>query len=195
MSTLRARLHEESGTLMLELVIAMLFLAIAVGALISVYTSSVLSLRHTSIEGNALTLVDRQLELYNTLPYASILLDAGTIPGGSDAYVTAHTSDPTIPSATGQLTGGSAPSGSCTSPTTPQAGCATQTLTGPDGLTYRVDTYIISVTPPTGGSRPIKQVTVVTRNVKNGAAGAIIARAQSAYDACNPPPATIGTTC
>ena len=94
---------------------------------LSVYTSSLISLRHTSIEGNALTLVDRQLELYNTLPYASILLDAGTIPGGSDAYVTAHTSDPTIPSATGQLTGGSAPSGSCTSPTTPQAGCATQT--------------------------------------------------------------------
>jgi len=36
-----------------------------------------------------------------------------------------------------------------------------QTLTGPDGRSYRVDTYIVSVTP--AGGTAVKQVTVVVR--------------------------------
>jgi hypothetical protein len=195
MSTPAPQLKDEKGSMLMELVIAMLFLSLAVGALISVYSSSILSLRHAGIEGTATTLVDRQLELYNTLPYASIALDASTIPSGSDKYVTAHGSDATIPSSTGQITGGTAVSGSCTSPTTPQPACATQTLVGADRLSYRVDTYIVSVTPPKAGSRAVKQVTVVVRDVAGGTVGSIRARAQSAYDACNPPPTTAGATC
>ena len=140
-------------------------------------------------------LVDRQIELYNTLPVRVDLARLRDDPHGQRSLRDRTRPDSTIPSSTGQITGAAVPAGSCTTPTTPQASCATQTVTGPDGRTYRLDTYIVSVTPPTGGSRPIKQVTVVARNVKNGVVGAIIARAQSAYDPCNPPPATIGTTC
>ena len=73
-------LRGERGSMLVELLIAMTFLAIAIGALMSVYTSSVLSLRHSSIEGNALTLVDKKLEVYRTLPYASIALGSASIP-------------------------------------------------------------------------------------------------------------------
>jgi type II secretory pathway pseudopilin PulG len=192
---LRTRLRDETGSMLLELVIAMMFLAVAGGALISTYSSGILSLRHASIEGNALTLVDRQIELYNTLPYASIKLDSATIPGSTDPYVTANSSDATIPNSTGQVVGATVTSGSCTAPTTPQASCATQTVTGPDGRTYRVDTYIVSVTPSTSGSRAVKQITAIARLVTGGTPGPLRARLQSSFDPCNPPTTTTGTSC
>ena len=192
--TLTHRLRDESGSMLIELMIAMTFLAIAVGAILSVYTSSLMSLRHSSIEGNALTLVDRQLELYNTLPSGSIQLDSSTIPGGSDPYVTAHSADATIPSSTGQVTG--ATGASCTAVTTPQAACATQTATGPDGRSYRVDTYIVNVQPNSGyTTRTVKAVTVVVRTMTGGTPGSIAARSSLAYDPCNPPPSTPTTSC
>jgi len=189
------RLDNESGSMLIELILAMLFLAVAVGALVSVYSASVVSLRHTSIEGNALTLVDRQIELYNTLPYAFISLDSTTIPGSTDSYTTAHSTDSTIPGALGQVTGTTVAPGSCTSPKAPQPSCATQLVAGPDGRTYRIDTYIVFITPPTAGSRAVKQVTSVARLVQSGTVGPIRARIQSAYDQCNPPTAAVGSTC
>src|SRR4051812_35086536 len=90
---LRRRLRSERGSMLLELVIAMAFLAIAIGALMSVYSSTVLSLRHTSIEGNALTLVDKQLEIYRAVPYASIALSSASIPSASDIYATGSPSN------------------------------------------------------------------------------------------------------
>ena len=180
--------------MLVELLIAMTCLLVAIGALVSTYASSAISLRHQATEGTATTLVDRQIELYNTLPYSSIALDATTIPSGSDPYVTAHASDPTIPSSTGEATGATVTAGSCTSPTVPQPSCATQTVTGPDGNAYRVDTYIVSVTPATSGSRAVKQVSVMVRDLPGGVLGGIRARGQSAYDQCNPPSAA-GTSC
>ena len=181
--------------MMIELVLAMMFLAIAAGSLVTVYSSSIASLARTSTEGTALTLVDRQIELYNTLRYDSITLAAATIPNSTDPYVGAHASDPTIPSATGQVTGAVVADGSCTAAQTPQPSCATQTVIGPDHKTYRIDVYIVTVAPPTAGSRSVKQVTAVARVVRNGAVGPIRARVQSAYDQCNPPSVSVGSSC
>jgi hypothetical protein len=190
----RRRLRAETGSMLVELLIAMTFLVVAIGGVLSVYSSSLMTLRHSSMEGNALTLADKQLELYNTLPNASVQLDAGSIPNGSDPYVTAHSSDATIPSSTGQVTGASG--ASCTAVTTPQPACATQTVNGPDGRSYRVDTYIVSVNPNSGyTTRTVKAVTVVVRSLDGGVVGGIKARSSSAYDPCNPPSATTAASC
>ena len=182
--------------MLIELIVASIFLTLAIGALVSVYARSVVSLRHASIEGTATTLADSQIELYNTLSYGSIALAATTIPSSSsDPYVTAHASDATIPSSSGQVTGATASVASCTDPAVPQPACATQTVTGPDGAQYRVETYIVSVTPPTSGSRAIKQVAVIVRDIQGGVIGSIRTREQSAYDACNPPASGGGTAC
>jgi hypothetical protein len=156
--------------MLIELVIAMSFLAIAVGALMSVYTSTILSLRHSSIEGNALTLVDKKLEVYRTLPYASIAL--ASVPAASDVYATSPPSNLTAAQrstvTTGQVTGGSY--------------AATETVTGPDGRSYRVDTYIypnVVATPPAQAGR---QVTVAARLITDGVVGPIRAQAVSAFD-------------
>jgi type II secretory pathway pseudopilin PulG len=193
----RLRIRDESGSMLIDLVVAMTIIVIAVGAILSAYAAGYISLRDSSTQGNALTLADKQLELYNTLPTASIELDSSTIPTGSDPYVTAHSSDSTIPSSSGQVTGGTQASGSCTSPSLPQPSCAVQTVTGPDGRQYRVDTYIVASAPNAAyPSRTDPTVTVVVRTDDGGVPGSISARASSAFDACNPPAAiTVTTSC
>lgn len=187
--TSRLRLvHEESGSLLIELVLAMIMLAVALGALMSLYTSNIMSLRNVSIEGTALTLVDRQMEVYKTLPYAEIRLDTSTVPAGTiDPYKTANASDATIPPATGLVSGGSVSSSVCAAPTKAEPACAVQFWTGPDDRAYRVDSYITSVTP-SGGGRAVKSVTVVVRRVVDGVASTKIwGRAMSVVDQANPP--------
>ena len=174
--------------MLIELLIAMTFIVVAVGALMSSYAASMVSLHRSGTEGTALTLADRQIEAYKRLPYASIQLDSATIPTGTDPYVTAHSSDATIPASTGQVTGGTATG--CTTSTQAVAGCATQTWTGPDNQPYRADTYITTLYP-TGSattSRSIKRVTVVVRQMVSGSAGSKIwSRATSEFDQANPP--------
>jgi len=156
--------------MLIELLIAMTFLAVTIGALMSVYSSSVLSLRHSSIEGNALTLVDKKLEIYRTLPYNSIALSAASIPAASDVYATGPPGNLTAAQkssiTSGQTTGG--------------AYSATETVTGPDNRTYRVDTYIFPYTPATGQAG--KQVTVTARLVTGTTVGTIRAQSVSAFD-------------
>jgi len=181
------RIHrDESGSMLIELLMAMVFLAVGVGALMSLYASTVVTMRHASTEGTALTLAERQIEVYKTLPYDKIKLSSTTIPGGSDPYVTANASDSTIPASSGQVTGGSTSSSLCTSPSQAMPECATQTWTGPDGLAYRVDSYIVSTTP--AGGRALKEVTVVVRRVESGTVTTHIwSRATSDFDQANPP--------
>lgn len=175
----RRRLHDESGQMLIELLIAMTFLAVAVGALIAVFASSILSLRHTSVEGNALTLADKQMETFKTLAYSKLKLDAATISGAGTGYVSAPPSNLTgsqqASITSGQVTGGTF--------------AATQTVTGPDNRSYRIDTYIFPATPPQG--QPVEQITVAVRSITGGTVDPIKAQVTSAFDLATtqiPPP-------
>jgi hypothetical protein len=108
------------------------------------------------------------MENYRTLPYSCVYLAAVT---GDSSY----TSDSAYSAS--QITGSS-----CSPYATPatSATTASQTVTGPDGRSYRVDTYIVSMTP-TGG-RALKQVTVVVRAVTNSVVGSVLARQASTFD-------------
>jgi len=98
-------------------------------------------------------LADKQLELYRALNWSAITLKSGTGAGSvTDACADASYAAGLTPCAT-QVTA------VCTV-LTPQCS-AIQTVTGPDGISYRVDSYIVSVTPPSG--RAVKRVTVVVR--------------------------------
>jgi len=156
--------------MLIEVLISLTFLAVAIGALISVYASGVLSIRHASIEGNALTVVEKQMEVFKTLPYASLKLDSATIPAASDPYVSSPPSNLTSGQQAGisggQITGGTYP--------------ATQTVAGPDNRSYRVDTYMFTGTPASG--RTVIQVTISARLITTGTPGAIRAQATSAFD-------------
>jgi len=177
------RVGEESGELLLELVLALIFLTIAVGALLSVFTSSMISLRDAGISGTAQTLIERQMEVYKKLPFSSLKLSAVTVPPTTDAY---RTNPPaTVGAPFTLITGGTITAAACSFPSDAQGECARQTFSGPDGRIYRVDSYIVAVTPP--GGRPGLQITVTVRQLINGVPSAVKAQTTSAFDPASPP--------
>jgi hypothetical protein len=167
--------RDERGIMMMELVIAMFFLAVAVAAMLTLFASSMISLRNAGVEGTALTLAESQMEGYKTLPYADMVLDSSTVPAGGDVYHTASSQDATIPSSSGLVGGGTVGTTACAAPARPLTECAVQTVVGPDGRSYRIDTYVHE-----GGG--LKSVTVLTRIFENGAVGRVKARATTAFD-------------
>jgi prepilin-type N-terminal cleavage/methylation domain-containing protein len=160
--------RDEQGFGLVELIIAMGILAIAISAQLAVFSSSYTSLSRANMKGTAVTVADKQMETYRTLRYACIYLASAsgdTAYSGDSAY------------SASQVT-----ASNCSPDTTPDtaATTASQTVTGPDSRSYRVDTYIVSTTP-TGG-RALKKVTVVVREVTNGTVGNVLAREASTFD-------------
>jgi prepilin-type N-terminal cleavage/methylation domain-containing protein len=166
-ATRRVR-SDESGFGLVELLIAMGVLAIAISAQLAVFASSYTSLGRASMKGTAVTLADIQMETYRTAPYSCIYLTSAS---GDSTY-----SGDSAYSAS-QVTGSN-----CSPNATPatSATTASQTVSGPDHRSYRVDTYIVTTTP-TGG-RALKRVTVVVHAVKNGVVGSVLAREASTFD-------------
>jgi prepilin-type N-terminal cleavage/methylation domain-containing protein len=182
---LRRLAAKSDGFGMIELLIAMTILSIGIGALLSVFTASALSLRRAGQRGTALTLADTQMELYRTRGFTGVRI-AGTLIPTSGTYVTAHTADATIPPSTGQALAGANGDESCPASNPPPACVPVRTVTGPDQRQYRIDTYVDyvnndatqSIRTPASGLT-LKRVTVV---VRDGTSGAIYAQESSAFE-------------
>jgi type II secretory pathway pseudopilin PulG len=174
----------DEGFGLVELLIAMTMLAIAVGALVTVFVSSAVSLRRAGQKGTALTLADTQMEKYRTRTFTSVRIDGTLIPT-TGTYVTANSSDSIIPPSTNQALAGQNGDDACPTVDEPPACLPTQNVTGPDGHTYRVDTYVnyvnndstLSIRTPASGLT-LKRVTVVVRDATTGT---IMARESSAF--------------
>ncbi len=159
------RLRSQEGFGLIELLMAMVMLNIGILAIVAAFNSGAVTLNRASRISTAAALADQQMELYRAIPYASIALDASTIPATSP-----YTTDSAY-SAT-QLTT------TCAAPIANECN-ASRSIAGtnsPDRKRYRVDTYIIlsttTTSPPTPtNGRPVKIVTVVVRD-----GGALTAR-------------------
>ena len=151
---LRRRLADDRGFGLVELLIAMTVLSVGVFAIVAAYTSTTASLVRASRTATAGVLADKQLELYRAVTYAEIRLVSSSVPTSGD-YVT----DTAYPGSLAALH-----TGTC-SPVTDVCNAA-RTVTGPDGRSYRVDTYIVYEYPTgsSSGSRYVKKVTVVVRD-------------------------------
>jgi type II secretory pathway pseudopilin PulG len=184
LTRLRARAAGDRGFGLIELLIAMTMLTIAIGALLTVFVSSAVSLRRAGQKGTALTLADTQMERYRTRTFTSVRIDGTLIPA-SGTYVTANSTDSTIPASTNQALAGANGDDTCPSVDEPAACLPVQNVTGPDGHTYRIDTYVDYVnndstlsTRTPGSGLTLKLVTVV---VRDGSTGSIMARESSAF--------------
>jgi type II secretory pathway pseudopilin PulG len=147
---MRAPLRREGGFGLVELLMAMTMLNIGLLAVVAAFSSGIVSLNRASRVTTAAVLADGQMELYRALTYSSIRLEPTSIPGSAP-----YTTD-TAYSAS-QVTA------SCPGP--PDECNASRQTTGADGKSYRIDTFIVSVTPV--GGRPVKKVTVVVRDYSN----------------------------
>ena len=178
--------RREEGFTLIELLIAMIVLTIGILALVAAYTSGYVALNRATRISSAQVVADSQMERFRALGYTSIQLNRTC--GSSCAEDSTYTSD-VVYSSTAEISG-------CSS-TTESTCLPTQTKTGPDGRTYRLDTYIKyscvsgtlvtspSLTCGTGQPSPVKLVTVVvkasTADTGLGTTTPVSVREQSAF--------------
>ena len=62
--------------MLVELIVTIMFIAVAVTALVSVYASGIISLRHASLQGNGRALAESRLEELRALPFADLASQA-----------------------------------------------------------------------------------------------------------------------
>jgi len=156
---LLARCRSEAGFGLVELLIALVILAVGVLATIGVFESSLLHLGRAAKVSTATAVGEQEMEDFRAVKFDAIGLAPAAF--ATAAADTTYTGD-------SACAGTCAVSGSAEGQTVTVAGSTfvpTQTLTGADGKQYRVDTYILWQSIPTG--RPVKDITVVVRDLSN----------------------------
>jgi Tfp pilus assembly protein PilV len=151
------RIRSERGLGLIELLIALTIMQIAIFALYAAFNAGAFAILRSSRVTAASVVADKQMELYRGLRYADV--------GLSPAEVLLAAADSTHIAETVEWNGGTqvAPdplSTWCVSPK-PECSPIRASVTGPDNQTYRVDTYIRSVSIASGES--VKRVTVAVR--------------------------------
>jgi hypothetical protein len=171
MKRARRRMQHEGGFGLVEVLAAMIVLSVGILALFAMFESGIRTIGRASTVTTAGALADREMERFRAIRYDSIGLPDALVlvapaPYSSDP---AYQPDPAnrvnlIPC--GVLT-------PCTTKT------PVQTLTGADGKSYRVDTYVTWQSVGTG--RNVKLVTIVVRDASDPTR--TWARTASAFDA------------
>lgn len=161
--------RDEGGFGLVELLIAMTILAVGILALFAMFESGIRSIKRASTVTTAGALADREMENFRAIRYDSIglpedLVAAAAAPYSSDAAYEASATDRVGLAACG------------TSPCTTKV--PVQTLTGADGESYRVDTYVTWDSVGTG--RTVKLVTIVVRDADE--TSRVWARTASSFD-------------
>ena len=115
------------------MLIAIVVINIGLLAILLALTSGVTTLRRSAETSTASAVADHQLERYRAVAFTSIYLDTAALAATDSTYqADAAYSASQVSQACGTLTAVCTP---------------TQTVTGPDGRSYRVDTYIVWTTP------------------------------------------------
>ena len=173
---MRTRLRQEGGFGLIELLMAMTILNVGILTLVAAFNSGSVALRRASMVSTASVLADKQIELYRALTYDAIALDSSTIPS-------------TAPYNTDSAYSATQATRTCTGSPLPPECNASQSTTGPDRHTYRIDTYIVD-THAVGNARAIRQVTVVVRDGSN--VNKTLARETTTFDCSTALPYTPG---
>jgi Tfp pilus assembly protein PilV len=172
------RLRKNDGFGLIELLLAMVTLNIGILAIVAAFNSGALALARASRASTATAIADTQMELFRGLKYVNIAqTTSGWNSAVADSTWTADTTYQTymkspvapqalIPTVT-------------TCPNTNANSCNPEfTTNGPDGRSYRVDTYMYYDQP--NGGEQIKVITVVVRDSNN--VGRSLARETSTFD-------------
>jgi Tfp pilus assembly protein PilV len=144
---MRRLARDEGGFALVEMLIAIVVINIGLLAILLALTSGMTTLRRSAETSTASAIADKQLELYRAVPFTSIYLDTTSLAATDSTYQ----SDAAYSAS--QVSQACSPLVAVCTPT--------QTVTGPDSRSYRVDTYIVWTTP--AGGTAVKQITVVVR--------------------------------
>lgn len=171
------RLRSQDGFGLIELMVSMVMLNVGILAIVAAFNSGALALKRAGEVSTASVLGDKQMELYRALKYTEIALDSSAVAtANADTTYQCDTANKVDPAVTCGGTNQQTQQLKTCATMTPQCN-PRQTVTGPDQRSYRVDTYVVSQTPPTG--RAVKLVTIV---VRRGSDLGPLARVSSSFD-------------
>src|SRR3989337_925679 len=142
-----SRLRSQKGFALIEMLAAIVMINIGLLAILLALNSGMVTLRRSAESSTASAVADQQLERYRAVTFASVFLDTTSLAATDSTYQSDSAySASQVNQACSPLVAACTPS---------------QSVTGPDGRTYRGDTFIVLTTPP--GADTVKQVTVVVR--------------------------------
>lgn len=191
-----SRLRAEDGFGLMELLIAMVILNVAIMVLVVSFSSAGVALARASRISTGGVIADSQMERFRGMTFAWIGVDT------SASTDSTYQSDVAcVGGATCSNTAPTAGASACQSGGTVYVqfplNCApSQSVTGPDGRAYRLDTYVRNIQSVViGNPRSTKLVTIVVRNPD--ADDAVLAREESDFDYCTslPDPSGTGALC
>ncbi len=150
-----ARLRSQQGFALIEMLVAIVVINVGLLAILLALNSGMVTLRRSAETSTASAIADQQLERFRARAFAAIYLDTTSLAATDSTYqADSAYSASQVSQTCSPLVAACTPS---------------QTVTGPDGRSYRVDTYVVSVVP--AGGQAVKQITVVVR--KPGATTAL----------------------
>lgn len=168
---------DERGFGLLELIIAMTILNVGLLALVATFNAGASAIKRAGRVATASVVADRQMEIYRGIMFSEIaLVSSAVTTANGDAQYAAGA--PTGIQAGTVVTEVTDP-GACVDVTKPECK-PLQTITGPDGRTYRVDTYIVRTNLGQSLMRQVKLVRVVVRDGAN--LGRVLVRQSSTFD-------------
>jgi prepilin-type N-terminal cleavage/methylation domain-containing protein len=171
----RPSARDEAGFGLVELMIAMTVLAVGTLAVFGAFLSSETAIRRASENTTAMTIADSRMEPFFSKKHAQLgvtataLAAADSTHTADSAYKAADVDGDTVLNETGEA---ATIASSTFSPTA--------TVTGADGRSYRVDTYV--TWQAVSGGRNVKQTTVVVRRANEPRT---LARVVSYFDAAS----------
>jgi Tfp pilus assembly protein PilV len=193
-----ARIRSDDGLGLVELLIALFILNVALLALVAGFTSGMFAVSRASRVATGGVLADSQMERYRGMTYGWIGLDTNQATDATYTSDTACVGDSTCEN-TAPALGASAcaPGGAVWAVAAYQPNCTpSASVTGADGRTYRVDTYVRTIqSVQVGNPRATKIVTVVVRDPATG--NRVLAREESDFESCTalPDPSLSGAGC
>ena len=170
---MRVRPRSEDGFLLIELLAATMILSIALLALMGAYEAGFKSFRSAAKDSSAGLIADNQLELYASLKYSSIGLDATTLASVKTSDANYSTDEAALPgSGTDVTISGCGSFAQC---------MPVQTVQGGDGNTYKLETFIRLLSNPSATNWSEKIVTVIVRNTSASGSPKVVT-IQTAFD-------------
>jgi type II secretory pathway pseudopilin PulG len=158
---------DETGFGLVELTFSMVLLSISLLALVAAFTSGAVTLKRAARVATATALGERQMELYRGLKYDSIGLQSGLVTAADSVWTAGRPTG----------TGFAVDTVSCTDATKPECR-PTQSVDGPDGRGYRIDSYVMTV--PVSATHTYKLVRVIVRDAETSTG--VLAQLQSTFD-------------
>ena len=176
---LRAR--SQAGLGMVELICAMVILAVGILAVFAMFHTGLTQIRRASTVTTAAALADSEMEGYRAITFASIGLTSTAV-GAADSTYTGSSGGAylAISSPANQVNSTVVVAGCPGTPCT--SSVPTKTVTGADNRSYRVDTYITWAASSNSSGvtgRNVKLVTIIVRDSTNLR---VYARVASSFD-------------